>query len=76
MGWPSMRTAGELLGIFGVPVSQPTCPGFAGPDLAVLYLTTAWQGLDPAQQAAEPLAGHVLRATPGVSGQPAGRYAG
>jgi sugar lactone lactonase YvrE len=68
--------AGELLGRCPVPVSRPTCPGFAGRDLAVLYLTTAWEGLDPAQRAAEPLAGHLLRATPGVRGQPAGRYAG
>lgn len=68
--------AGELLGIFPVPVSQPTCPGFGGRDLDQLYLTTAWEGMDAGQLAAEPVAGHLLRARPGVSGQPAGRYAG
>ena len=63
--------AGELLGIFPVPVSQPTCPGFGGRDLDQLYLTTAWEGMDAGQLAAEPLAGHLLRARPGVSGLPA-----
>jgi sugar lactone lactonase YvrE len=68
--------AGELLAIFGVPVSLPTCPGFGGRELDELYLTTAWEGLDSQRLAAEPLAGHVLRATPGVRGQPVARYAG
>ena len=68
--------AGDLLGIFPVPVSQPTCPGFGGRDLDQLYLTTAWLDMDDAQRAAEPLAGHLLRARPGVSGLPVARYAG
>jgi sugar lactone lactonase YvrE len=68
--------AGEPLGIFAVPVSQPSCPGFGGRHLDQLYLATAWQGMDAAQRAAEPLAGHLLRASPGVSGQPSARYAG
>jgi sugar lactone lactonase YvrE len=68
--------AGELLGIFPVPVSRPTCPGFGGRDLDQLYLTTAWEGRDAGQLAAEPLAGHLLRTRPGVSGPPAARYAG
>src|SRR5262249_36493131 len=49
---------GGLLATLPVPVSQPTCPAFGGPDLSDLYLTTAWQGLDEKQRAAEPLAGH------------------
>jgi sugar lactone lactonase YvrE len=68
--------AGELLGIFPVPVSLPTCPGFAGRDLDQLYLTSAWQGMDAGQLAAEPLAGHVLRARPGVTGLPTANYGG
>lgn len=63
--------AGELLATLPVPVSCPTCPGFGGPDLAHLYLTTAWQTLTADQRAAEPLAGHVLRAMPGARGLPA-----
>jgi sugar lactone lactonase YvrE len=67
---------GGLLATFPVPVSQPTCPAFGGSDLADLYLTTAWQGLDERQRAAEPLAGHLLRTRPGTAGLPAGVFAG
>jgi sugar lactone lactonase YvrE len=59
---------GELLGAYQVPVSQPTCPGFGGPGLDELFVTTAWQGLDSERRSAEPLAGHLLRARPGVRG--------
>jgi len=74
--------AGELLAELRVPVSQPSCPGFGGPDLADLYVTTAWEGMTQAQRDAEPLAGHLLRARvegPGVDGavgQPAGQFGG
>jgi sugar lactone lactonase YvrE len=60
--------AGELLGLYPVPCSQPTCCGFGGPDLDDLYLTTAWEGMTGEQREAEPLAGHLLRARPGVRG--------
>lgn len=60
--------SGELLGVYPVPASRPTCPGFGGPDLDELFLTTAWEGLDGEQRSAEPLAGHLLRARPGVRG--------
>jgi sugar lactone lactonase YvrE len=68
--------SGGLLATLPVPVSQPTCPAFGGPDLADLYLTTAWQGMDDQQRAAEPLAGHLLRTRPGTTGLPAGVFAG
>jgi sugar lactone lactonase YvrE len=69
---------GELLALYPVPVSEPTCPGFGGPELDELYLTTAWQELDEAAREAEPLAGHLLRARPGagVRGLPVTCYAG
>jgi sugar lactone lactonase YvrE len=60
--------SGELLGRYSVPASRPTCPGFGGPGLDELFLTTAWEGLDREQRAADPLAGHLLRARPGVRG--------
>jgi sugar lactone lactonase YvrE len=59
---------GELLGAYPVPVSRPTCPGFGGPDLGELFVTTAWEGLDSERRSAEPLAGRLLRARPGVRG--------
>jgi sugar lactone lactonase YvrE len=67
---------GGLLATFPVPVSRPTCPGFGGPGLADLYLTTAWEGMDDQQRAAEPLAGHLLRTRPGTEGLPAGTFGG
>jgi len=68
--------AGELLGSYPVPVSRPTCPAFGGPDLDELFLTTAWEGLDSERRAAEPLAGRLLRARPGVRGLAMAGYGG
>lgn len=51
-----------------LPVSQPTSCAFGGPDLSTLYVTTARQGLSPAQLAAEPLAGALLALKPEVHG--------
>jgi sugar lactone lactonase YvrE len=59
---------GRVDRVVDVPVSQPTCCAFAGPDLDILYVTSAWDGL--ADPAAEPLAGHVFAFEPGVGGQP------
>jgi len=67
---------GELLGRYTVPVSRPTCPGFGGPDLDELYVTTAWEGMAAELRAAEPLAGHLLRAKPGARGLATACYAG
>lgn len=67
---------GRLLEAFLVPVSQPTCPAFGGPDLEDLYLTTAWQGMGTAEREIEPLAGHLLRADVGARGLPAGVFGG
>lgn len=67
---------GELLAAYPVPVSQPTCPAFGGPELADLYLTTAWEGMGEAERAGQPLAGHLLRLRPGSRGQRAPTFAG
>lgn len=53
-----------------LPVTRPTKPAFGGPDLSTLYVTTMRNGLDEAQQAAQPLAGAVLALDPGVRGWP------
>ncbi|MFJ6135766.1 SMP-30/gluconolactonase/LRE family protein [Kitasatospora sp. NPDC092286] len=66
---------GTLLAHLPLPVRLATCPGFGGPGLDLLYVTTARQGLDPAARAAEPSAGHVLVTRPGVRGVPAHRFA-
>lgn len=43
-----------------LPVTNPTCLCFGGPDLRTLFVTTATKFLTPDQLAAEPLAGSVL----------------
>lgn len=54
--------------IYSLPVSRPTSCSFGGPELNRLFITTARQGLNEAQLAAEPLAGSVLVIEPGVHG--------
>jgi sugar lactone lactonase YvrE len=67
---------GRVLQRLATPVSRPTCPAFGGPGLDRLYLTTAWEGMDAAARAAEPLAGSLLVTVPGSTGLPAFRFAG
>jgi sugar lactone lactonase YvrE len=43
-----------------LPVSRPTSCTFGGPDLATLYVTTAFGSLTESARTAEPLAGAVL----------------
>jgi sugar lactone lactonase YvrE len=59
---------GVLDRTLATPVSQPTSCVFAGPALDVLVITSAWHRLDAAQRAAEPQAGGIFCARPGVSG--------
>jgi sugar lactone lactonase YvrE len=68
--------AGELLDRVELPVTYPTCPAFGGEDLTELYVTSAWQGMNAQQLAAEPLAGHILRIATAARGQPIAGYAG
>lgn len=51
---------GDVVATYRLPVDQPTCPGFAGPYLTLLVVTTGWEGMDERQRAAQPLAGHLL----------------
>jgi len=53
-----------------LPVTQPSSVCFGGEKLDQLFITTARQGLTSAQQAAQPRAGAVFVARPGVVGQP------
>jgi sugar lactone lactonase YvrE len=54
-------------------VSQVTSCTFGGPDLDQLFITTSREKLPPG---AEPQAGAIFRATPGVRGLPLGTFAG
>ena len=67
---------GRLDRLVPLPVSNPTSCSFGRADLGTLFITTATQGLSPAQRAAEPLAGAVLAFEPGVRGLAEPAFAG
>jgi sugar lactone lactonase YvrE len=64
------RPDGTLEAHVPLPVTNPTSLAFGGPELRDLYVTSARHRLTPAQLAAEPLAGSLLRLQPGVRGRP------
>jgi sugar lactone lactonase YvrE len=53
-----------------MPVTQPSKCWFGGPDLADLYVTSAWIDLPAEDKAGQPLAGGLFRLRPGVCGKP------
>ncbi len=57
-----------------IPARQPSCVCFAGPDLDVLCVTTAREGLGAAALQAEPHAGDVFLYRAGVRGLPEPEY--
>jgi sugar lactone lactonase YvrE len=59
-----------------VPVAEVSSLAFGGPELDQLFITTAWQLLDAAEHARQPLAGGLFRADPGVRGRLAVPFAG
>jgi sugar lactone lactonase YvrE len=61
---------GRLDTIVRIPARQITSAAFGGPDLATLYITCAWEGLTPADRAAQPHAGDIFACTPGTTGRP------
>ena len=60
---------GSVSAVITAPVSKPTSCMFGGPDLDILYVTSARVGLDAAELAGSP-AGSVLAVEPGVVGIP------
>ena len=67
---------GELDRVLELPTDLVTSVTFGGADLAELFLTTARDGLTPAQVAAQPLAGSVFRWRPGLHGLAPATFAG
>lgn len=57
-----------------LPVSRPTCPAFGGPELDVLYVTSARGGLGKERLRDEPQAGGVLALAPERRGLPESRF--
>ena len=66
---------GRVDRVVPVPVPRPTCCAFGGPDLDVLYVTTASQHMTPEELEALPLAGALLCLDVGVRGMPEPRFA-
>jgi sugar lactone lactonase YvrE len=67
---------GDLLAVVEVPVAQTSACCFAGPDRDLLVVTTSTEGMDEADVAAQPDAGRVFLARPGVTGPAASPYRG
>ena len=68
--------SGALIRELQLPMTNVTSCAFGGPGLDELYITSACQGMDQAAKAAEPLAGSLVVADPGVRGVRADAYAG
>ena len=66
---------GRIDRVLHLPVKRPTCCAFGGPDLDLLYITTASQNMSEAEMRAEPLAGALLTIKVGVCGLPESRFA-
>lgn len=75
-GWKVVRYApdGGIDRVVPLSVQRPTCCAFGGPELSVLFVTTASQKLSAADLAAQPLAGGLLALEVGVRGLPEPRY--
>jgi sugar lactone lactonase YvrE len=59
-----------------LPVQRPTSIAFAGPELDLLFVTSARWGLSDAQLAEDTLSGGLFVIEPGVRGVPVGRFGG
>ncbi|WP_051781800.1 MULTISPECIES: SMP-30/gluconolactonase/LRE family protein [unclassified Streptomyces] len=66
---------GALHAVVTVPASQVSSCAFAGPDLDLLMITTAADGLTAEQLAAEPHAGRLFVCRPGATGLPVPPFA-
>lgn len=69
-------TSGKLLRKLKLPVSLVTSCAFGGPGLDTLYITSSGAHVAPDKKAAEPLAGGLFKARPGVKGLPASEFGG
>ncbi|WP_185686766.1 SMP-30/gluconolactonase/LRE family protein [Novosphingobium aerophilum] len=68
------RYIGDQSQRVALPVTQPTCMAFAGPNLDHIFVTSAREGLDDDQLAAQPEAGNVLILKTSVAGLPAPKF--
>jgi sugar lactone lactonase YvrE len=67
---------GNLDRTLSFPATNVTCPAFGGPGFETLYVTSACEGLNPQQLAAQPHAGAVFAVDVGSTGLPGFKFAG
>lgn len=69
-GWRVTRydPKGRAIQVVKLPVQRPTCPAFGGPQLDVLYVTSASIQLSPGELTKQPQAGGIFAFEPGVKG--------
>ena len=67
---------GSIDRVVEMPVQRPTSCAFGGPDLDVLYVTSARTGLTAAELEAQPAAGGLFAFEPGVRGLPTAPFGG
>jgi sugar lactone lactonase YvrE len=72
LGWRILcvRPNGSVLREIRTPVLNPTSLTFGGPDLDILYITSAVRRHTGAELARQPWAGAIMQFRPGVTGQP------
>ena len=77
-GWRLTRFTpdGVVERIVELPIAQVTSCAFGGPDLDVLYVTSASIRLDDDARNRQPLAGGLFAIAVGIKGLPSNRYAG
>ena len=68
--------AGRLEREIRVPVPQPTAPGFGGPAMKTMFVTSARRGLSEAQLREAPLSGSLFAIDTGTSGLIEPRFIG
>jgi sugar lactone lactonase YvrE len=59
-----------------LPVSNPTCPCFGGPDLKTIFVTSLRHDLPDDVLAAKPASGGIVALRVDVAGVPVARFAG
>jgi sugar lactone lactonase YvrE len=68
--------SGTIVRTIQLPVTNPTCPCFGGPELDTLYITSHSQRFTHEEQVKEPWAGAVLQLQVGVKGIAEPRFKG
>jgi len=65
---------GYLREVYPIPTQQCTCCAFGGPNLRLLFVTTATEGWTDEQRRSDPAAGMVYRIKTHVTGRPAAPF--